>query len=64
MTQFNLTSIIKDFKAYSSSEHRSGRGIRYPEASRVTKAIGDVMSGYGNSPVWRKEDMIYRFHFL
>ena len=58
MIQFNFTSIIQDFRAYSSSEHRSGRDIRYPEASRFTKAIGDVMLGYGNSPVWRKEDMI------
>ena len=44
------------FKAYSSSEHWSGRGIRYPVANRLTKAIGDEMSGYGNSPVWLKED--------
>ena len=54
MIQFNFICIIQDFRAYSSSEHRSGRDIRYPEASRFTKAIGDVMLGYGNSPVWRK----------
>ena len=58
MIQFNFISIIQDFRAYRSSEHRSVRGIRYPGASRFTKAIGDVMLGYGNLPVWRKEDMI------